>query len=505
MSQLDALGASLQHMAVVLFFCGSFVWLADVWGGVGRGPRLDAAFQSISSALAIQNIARWPEAIVRGILAAFSGFNIFVQLASALAAMFFPFWMVHFLSAIYSLSGNPEGFLSIQATAASFHATYVHQFVLVGYSFLAALIIGIVMALVIAIAEAFSLRIVSWLLGIPLGAALAVACGAIFFFMFRGVFWVFYSFIYQHYLTILSVSLSGTPLHIFYSQVLMFPLTTVIVSLPIMIVAYLGGLGWTAIKLRRGETTFEELAESFKETFIETQRRSYLQNIIHPKGFNANLTVVGSFASGVAASFVITSLGLVIGSHFAPVEHFPTSPRLMIVNALFDGLTLLTSVVIFRWVMAGKYTLPLRLLIALPVDFAVAGAFALMSLYYALPTAHRLGPTGLVSVFLGHSPYVPYQFDFGPYFWIMHSSFLPNLMVWVVLVSAVFLAFALSLLVGVPFKNKVGGQRPLPFFGLCLGGWAVLFELAPAYLPFVFRFANSVAEQRMLNFLSRII
>ena len=208
------------------------------------------------------------------------------------------------------------------------------------------------------------------------------------------------------------------------------------------------------------------------------------------------------FAIGV--SFVMTLTSLLLGHILHPASYVPQTAQMLLANLIFDTVTIALTVRLFVHAIdrsqipasdaAPKYGIattlysvakrvfstpspPRRWSVGtlLGLDVAVACICACLSLWFGLlRTDHMLTWSEVVRVLLGRSP-DGMQWDFGPYFWTMHTTFLPILLyTFVVLVTA----FAKALFAPTQWFFAKAGDRDVNAIGLTarlVGVVAVIF------------------------------
>ncbi len=138
----------------------------------------------------------------------------------------------------------------------------------------------------------------------------------------------------------------------------------------------------------------------------------------------------------VAASVVVTAIALLIGSLAEPAAPIPRNVQLFLVNVLCDGVTLALTFFILggavdavieasdHRVIRAKYPIP----VAIALDTIVAGVLACLSLYLGLlGSEHALTLRETTRVLVARAPSGG-TYEFGPYFWAMHTTFIPTLM-----------------------------------------------------------------------------
>ncbi len=132
------------------------------------------------------------------------------------------------------------------------------------------------------------------------------------------------------------------------------------------------------------------------------------------------------FACGVSASFAVTLLALFLGHIANPTAWIPQTYQMLLSNVTFDGVTLVATIHLLRWAISRK---PLfRIPVAIMGDLLLAALFACSSLYAGLLfTENQLSWGQVTSVLVALSPDAS-GFEIGPYFWAMHTTFLPTLL-----------------------------------------------------------------------------
>jgi hypothetical protein len=127
----------------------------------------------------------------------------------------------------------------------------------------------------------------------------------------------------------------------------------------------------------------------------------------------------------IALSFTVTMSALIIGYYVSPNSHVPQTMQMMFSNVICDGLTMLFTIILLSKVVSPKASLPIPIAVLLDVFMAVLLACA--SLYLGLMgSAHSITIRQTVNVLIALSPNGA-NWELGPYFWAMHTSFLPTL------------------------------------------------------------------------------
>jgi hypothetical protein len=148
-------------------------------------------------------------------------------------------------------------------------------------------------------------------------------------------------------------------------------------------------------------------------------------------------------------------------------------------NIVFDNLTILATVFIFRKVLylQSLYSIPTAVL----ADMCIAALFSICSLYFGLYLA-------------GVSTYIPDillhfigltssgKLDLGKYFWVMHSTFIPTL-IYLLMILFTWIGKFITIPVLKFFKRGKTHEKPydltaytFTFFAVLLGGLAKLLE-----------------------------
>lgn len=185
-------------------------------------------------------------------------------------------------------------------------------------------------------------------------------------------------------------------------------------------------------------------------------------------------TYIMDFGVAMSLSFVVTLGSLLVGSYFSPASHIPMTIQMLASNVTCDGVTLLASLVILRHSIGeGRlYAIP----IAVFLDLIVGAALASASLYLALVgTEKAISLVGVVNVLIARSPDGS-AFELGPYFWAMHTAFLPTLL-YLSLISLCLLGKWVILPIGKILGRGEMVDAPHRLTALCFAFVAVLFAV----------------------------
>jgi hypothetical protein len=145
-------------------------------------------------------------------------------------------------------------------------------------------------------------------------------------------------------------------------------------------------------------------------------------------GATYRLTAIINILLAIVASVIITSTAISIGVLCRP--DFNAGAReiiqLHLSNILFDTLSIIATFTSLSWARNGKVLKKVPLVIIL--NTALGILFAGFSLYFGLIRTRDSLPLSMIGqVLVGRSP-DGFAWEFGPYFWLMHSTFLPTLL-----------------------------------------------------------------------------
>lgn len=126
-----------------------------------------------------------------------------------------------------------------------------------------------------------------------------------------------------------------------------------------------------------------------------------------------------------AVSFSITPLSFLVGHLALPTSWIPKTIQMIMTNVICDGLTMYATLVILSLAVKPDGGLPIP--VAIVLDIVVGALLACASLYFGLIfTNHALSITEVCRVLVALAP-DGQHFEIGPYFWAMHTTFIPTL------------------------------------------------------------------------------
>ena len=132
------------------------------------------------------------------------------------------------------------------------------------------------------------------------------------------------------------------------------------------------------------------------------------------------------FGLSISISLFTTFLAFVIGHSATPELWIPRTPKMIIVNALFDGFTVQTTYILLRWLTRRSKRNIFIIPIVVTADFLIAAVFASSSLYLGLPLdGSQLTIEETINILIAHNPNGAH-WEIGPYFWVMHTTFIPT-------------------------------------------------------------------------------
>lgn len=180
------------------------------------------------------------------------------------------------------------------------------------------------------------------------------------------------------------------------------------------------------------------------------------------------------FSTGVASGFTVTLLAMSFGHVAVPSAYVPQTLQMLISNMMFDGLTMAVTFAVLSRALSKEGML--RLPIAILLDVLIAGVFASSSLYFGLAfTDNALNAQETLYVLFARSADNSH-FEFSPYFWTMHTTFIPTLLY---LLLILFCWVGKALLIPVRGFFGLGQENKNPFkltAGLC-GIFAAIFTI----------------------------
>ena len=130
------------------------------------------------------------------------------------------------------------------------------------------------------------------------------------------------------------------------------------------------------------------------------------------------------FIFGMTVGFTVTFVALLVGHVADPSAPVPQTLQMLMSNVIFDGLTMVLTFAILLWAVKRGWLFSIPLAVFL--DLLMAAVLACCSLYFALvSTEHALSVREVLHILIARSPDGS-RVELSPYFWTMHTSFLPT-------------------------------------------------------------------------------
>ncbi|MEE2527116.1 hypothetical protein V0U79_12120 [Hyphobacterium sp. HN65] len=181
--------------------------------------------------------------------------------------------------------------------------------------------------------------------------------------------------------------------------------------------------------------------------------------------------------SGFLVGTVLTVIGLYVGLNFDASSELALTPQILIVNTAFDALTIGVTIFLMQWVHAGRFW-TFRLLIAVPIDLAIAAIFSVASIYLSLiGTEHSL-TLGQSFDLLIPDVVGDHVLGLGPEFWIMHTTFIPTAIYMLVLFTGAIMYLMFNFLPSTLLSEDPNEIRqPLRVLAAFFGFYTIVFEI----------------------------
>jgi len=177
-------------------------------------------------------------------------------------------------------------------------------------------------------------------------------------------------------------------------------------------------------------------------------------------------------------SVILTLFSLMIGHSFMPDFWVPKTTRMIISNFLFDFFTIYTTIFLLRWAVKKKSTY--RIPMAIVIDIFFSAIFACFALYFGLIFSDKsLSIIETLNVLIAKSP-DGNTFQYGPYFWVMHTTFIPTA-IYLLLIIFSWLV-KIILIPAVYIFGELEKQNPLYVFSVIFGLIASIFHLLNLFI-----------------------
>jgi hypothetical protein len=190
---------------------------------------------------------------------------------------------------------------------------------------------------------------------------------------------------------------------------------------------------------------------------------------VNSKEWTDSLTL---FSFGIAGGFTITLVALAIGHIVEPAARVPQTLQMLFSNVIFDGLTMALTFTILSRALSkdGLLRLPMGILL----DIVLAAIFAVLSLFLGVAlTEKALGLAEILYILIGRSSDNSH-FEFSPYFWVMHTTFIPTLL-YLSLILFCWIGKTMLFPVRWFFGKGQENKNPMKLTGLLFGVFATIF------------------------------
>lgn len=180
----------------------------------------------------------------------------------------------------------------------------------------------------------------------------------------------------------------------------------------------------------------------------------------------------------IFASFMITLTSFLIGNLIHSNLWIPKTTLMLISNMIFDILTIYITIYILRWAIRDQkiYKIPVAVL----MDIFFASLLACFSLFFGLIFSDKsLSIMEILNIFIAKSP-DGNNFEFGPYFWVMHTTFIPTVLYLQMIIFSWFVK--IILIPTVWFFGEIESKNPFHVFAGIFGLLSAFFKLLVAYL-----------------------
>jgi len=184
------------------------------------------------------------------------------------------------------------------------------------------------------------------------------------------------------------------------------------------------------------------------------------------------------FLSIFSFSVILTEFSLMIGHWFMPDLWIPKTTRMILSNFLFDFFTIYTTIYFLRWAIQKKsiYRIP----IAIVIDIILSALFAFFALYYGLIYSDKsLSIIEILNILIAKSP-DGNTFQYGPYFWVMHTTFIPTAIYLLLIIFTWFVK--ITLIPTVWFFGELENKNPLYIFMVIFVLISSIFNMIYLYI-----------------------
>jgi hypothetical protein len=191
----------------------------------------------------------------------------------------------------------------------------------------------------------------------------------------------------------------------------------------------------------------------------------------------------------ISLSLTLTAMSFVIGALFCDSCSVQVTTQLLVSNLIFDALTLFLTVYLLEKSvpLINRQGAKWNLALVIMADLGGAALFAVLSIYLGVfNTPQQISLEGATRILFGLNPFNSLTYEFGPFFWAMHTTFIPTLIYLLIILNCV-----IGKLIIIP-TNKLlfqGSKSEDPyhlsagFFAFC----AVIFTILSTGLDKIFK------------------
>ncbi|MCG8593939.1 MAG: hypothetical protein MI785_06120 [Kiloniellales bacterium] len=187
------------------------------------------------------------------------------------------------------------------------------------------------------------------------------------------------------------------------------------------------------------------------------------------------------YSMAIICSFGLTFFAFLIGHIFEPGAWIPRTIQLLIANIIFDTLTIFFTFLLIEWSINRRNML-LVLPIVIVLDLAIAAILACGSIYCGLLlTSEQLTFGQAIEILVGNYPDGRVGLNLGPYFWAMHTVFIPTI-IYMILIIVFWCAKAFLILIHSLLGAARQHERPLEVTSYFLTIFTVFFTTLVPYI-----------------------
>ena len=272
---------------------------------------------------------------------------------------------------------------------------------------------------------------------------------------------------------------STLPFLIFVLTVLKLPLSYAVVfaviALPIIIVSFAGSTVFTP------SSTLENVGPMMPGPGYDEE---------------AGLTEITGLSAAI--SIPITLIAFIVGHYAAPDAWIPHTLQMLISNISHDAMTMFVTILILGGAIGERrsYSIPTAIIL----DLVAAATLACASLWFGLLLSeHELGVWEVWHILWGNAADGS-RVELGPYFWAMHTAFLPTL-AYLFIIAFCWLAKLIVLPIARVLRRAARIERPHTLTAAALALVTVILFAVSAGIGYMedLAAAKEAAEQQPIS------